>query len=69
VAGAVRCRRWFAVVEDCEVELAVAVADLHPRARGPCVLADVRQSFLDDPVRRQVDTGRETPTKAAACGS
>ena len=41
----------------------VLVADLHPRAGRACVLERVRERFLDDSVRREVDARR-----AAACG-
>ena len=52
------------VVEHLELDVVAAVANRHPRLRGPRVLERVRQRLLHDPVGGEVDAGRQRPRLA-----
>ena len=48
-----------AVVADGQLDVAVVVANEHLGVAGPRVLERVRQTFLHEPVGREVEAGRE----------
>jgi hypothetical protein len=59
VAAAVATAVARPVVGHAQLDEPVRVADEHLRVLRARVLQRVRQSFLDEPVRGQVDAGRE----------
>src|SRR5919198_1999807 len=59
VAALVAVAAAGAVVAHGELDVPVAVADEHLRLVRPGVLDGVRQAFLDEPVRGEVDAGRK----------
>jgi len=50
---------WWSVVDDLERQRVGLVAHRHRSTGRARVLEDVGERLLDDPVRRQVDAGRE----------
>src|SRR5919106_1468424 len=51
--------RALAIVDDLDLDEALAVADPDAGTRGAGMAQDVRQRLLDDPVRGQLDARRE----------